>query len=287
MGARTWTAYASVELAGALLTRPRDRDRALKILKGASSEAIGLGMGRLADSIDALLQANGFEAAHNSDANIVMRASTESIPLNGRGCANMTDGIVGGTAEPRTPHCRAGFRSDGDFWTIEYEERVVRLRQLKGLALIVHLLSRPNQAVHVLELAQNGEVLENRGEPTDLGPALDVEAKRSYRERIRELGEDLEEARACGDTERASKIEDERRFLTRELARAVGLLGRDRKSGSDLERARIRVTNAIKLAVTRIAKHHPSLGSHLERTIKTGTVCSYVPDPSNHPDWAL
>ena len=30
--------------------------------------------------------------------------------------------------------------------------------------------------------------------------------------------------------------------------------------------------------MARIKEHHPELGEHLERTIRTGTYCSYLPD---------
>jgi hypothetical protein len=44
------------------------------------------------------------------------------------------------------------------------------------------------------------------------------------------------------------------------------------------ERARLSVTRAIRRAQQRIAACHPSLGRHLETTIRTGTYCAYVPD---------
>src|SRR5262245_56519795 len=44
------------------------------------------------------------------------------------------------------------------------------------------------------------------------------------------------------------------------------------------QRARVRVTRALRAAMARIEQHHPSLGEHLAATIKTGTNCSYAPD---------
>ena len=49
------------------------------------------------------------------------------------------------------------------------------------------------------------------------------------------------------------------------------------------ERARAGVTRAIRQAITRIADHHPQLGEHLSRTIRTGTYCAYMPDPRTPP----
>jgi len=70
-----------------------------------------------------------------------------------------------------------------------------------------------------------------------------------------------------------------------ELARAVGFAGRARKAASPGERARVNVTRAIKTAIEKIGKSHPALGQYLTRTIKTGTFCSYAPDPHKPFFW--
>src|SRR6185436_16460795 len=119
----------------------------------------------------------------------------------------------------------------------------------------------------------------------DAGPVLDARAKESYRRRLAEIEDDIEEARAAGDSARAAHAE--RDLLVRELSRAVGLGGRDRRVGSAAERARASVTRAIRQAVARIGEHHPSLGKHLDRTIRTGTYCAYDPDPRTPVVWKL
>jgi hypothetical protein len=73
----------------------------------------------------------------------------------------------------------------------------------------------------------------------------------------------------------------------RELAGAIGLGGRDRRMGSPSERARVSVTRAIRSALARIREHSPTLGDHLDRTIHTGTYCSYTPDPRAPIDWRV
>ena len=45
------------------------------------------------------------------------------------------------------------------------------------------------------------------------------------------------------------------------------------------ERARVNVTRAIATVLRRFAVHHPALAEHLAATIRTGTFCSYMPDP--------
>ena len=149
--------------------------------------------------------------------------------------------------------------------------------------------------MHVLELVSIGGLEPNETangvdyeiEGSDLGPVLDHSAKQAYRERIQELHEDLEAARLFNDLGRVAKIEDEICVITRELARAVGLGGRDRKMGSQTERARLRVTSAIRWATNKISSQHPALGQFLALNIKTGTFCSYVPRSRASLTWHL
>ena len=119
----------------------------------------------------------------------------------------------------------------------------------------------------------------------DAGDILDPEAKAAYRRRLEELEEDLLQAESWNDAERVARAREERDILARELAAAVGIGGRDRRAASASERARISVTRAIKGALLRIRKHSPALGRDLTATVKTGTYCSYSPDPRLPVAW--
>jgi hypothetical protein len=77
----------------------------------------------------------------------------------------------------------------------------------------------------------------------------------------------------------------DRTFIARELARSVGLGGRDRRAASAAERARVSVTRAIRHALARIHVHAPRLGAHLDHAIRTGTYCAYRPDPEMKIRW--
>jgi hypothetical protein len=114
---------------------------------------------------------------------------------------------------------------------------------------------------------------------------LDPRAKETYRRRLAEIEDDIEEARAFGDTERAAQAASEREFLVRELARAYGLGGRARRASSASERARVGVTRAVRKAISRIGDQHPQLGEYLTHTIRTGTYCAYAPDPRTRNEW--
>ncbi|HTP25777.1 MAG TPA: hypothetical protein VMK12_08975 [Anaeromyxobacteraceae bacterium] len=66
--------------------------------------------------------------------------------------------------------------------------------------------------------------------PGDAGELLDARAKADYRRRLRQLEAEIEDAAERGDRAGVVRLEDEREALARELARAVGLGGRDRRA---------------------------------------------------------
>ena len=96
-----------------------------------------------------------------------------------------------------------------------------------------------------------------------------------------ELRAQLEQARDWADDERAARAQQELDFIAHELARALGLGGRDRPTASQAERARQNVGRAVHKAVRQIVAALPELGAHLERAVSTGAFCSYdsAPEP--------
>jgi len=188
------------------------------------------------------------------------------------------------------------FRREGDYWSVVFEGHTVRVRDLKGIRYLARLLADPAREFHVLALvaAESGRLPAAEGDraadlphtgPGDAGEMLDTRAKDAYRRRLADIEDDLEQARAFGDTERAAQADAERDFLIRELSRAVGLGGRDRRAASTSERARVSVTRAVRQAIVAVGEYHPALGEHLERTIRTGTYCAYVPEPGAPAVW--
>jgi tetratricopeptide (TPR) repeat protein len=188
------------------------------------------------------------------------------------------------------------FRREGDYWSVIFEGHTVRVRDLKGMRYLARLLADPGREYHVLDLvaAEAGSVAEvDRSQAAgltsstlgDAGEMLDARAKDAYRRRLTEIEDDLEQARAIGDADRTAQAEAERDFLVRELSRAVGLGGRDRRAASAPERARVSVTRAVRQAIARIGEHDRQLDEHLNRTIRTGAYCGYFPDPRAPARW--
>lgn len=187
------------------------------------------------------------------------------------------------------------FRREGDYWSVTFDGHTVHMRDLKGMRYLARLLADPGREYHVLDLvaAETGRRQADSGQAADLprsalgdaGEILDARAKDAYRRRLAEIDDDIEQARATGDAERAAQADTERGFLVRELARAFGLGGRGRRAASASERARSGVTRAVRQAIARISDQHPQLGEHLSRTIRTGTYCAYFPDPRAGAGW--
>src|SRR6266852_3480841 len=201
------------------------------------------------------------------------------------------------------------FRKEGEYWTVGYGGISFRLKDSKGLGYLAHLLRHPSVEFHVLDLAggiagqrdddadgqseqglpRGDEDLEKAGihiaSLGDAGEMLDEQAKVAYRRRLSDLREELEEAKELGNVEHAEQAEQEIDALTRELSRAVGLGGRNRRAASASERARQSITKTIKAVLERIAEADSRLGDVLSRCIKTGNFCSYQPDPDFQIAW--
>jgi class 3 adenylate cyclase len=188
---------------------------------------------------------------------------------------------------------RRMFRREGEFWAVAYEGAVFRLRDSKGLRHIAQLLAQPQTEIHsealaaelpALAMSRSGEsdwtsLGVHRGVCGDAGPVLDAQAKAAYRHRLDDIAQELDEANAFLDPGRRMGLENEMDALAHQLAAAVGLRGRDRKAIAISERARVNVCRTIRNAVHRIANCNRDLGRHLSASIRTGTFCSYNPDP--------
>jgi non-specific serine/threonine protein kinase len=118
--------------------------------------------------------------------------------------------------------------------------------------------------------------LRNRQSAIEDAPLLDAQAKAAYRARLRDLRDELDEAQRFNDLGRTATLQAEMDFISQQLSAAVGLHGRDRKSGA-AERARLMVTKRIKAALTAISVVHVPLAQHLRTCVKTGYVCVYTP----------
>lgn len=173
------------------------------------------------------------------------------------------------------PTQRATLRPEGGVWRVDFNGTNVHVPDLKGLWHLRELVSRPHEFVPALALI--GASSEDSIPRGDAGPLLDREALRTYRRRLAELDDDLDDAAVHGDAGRQEKRSAERDALIAELKRATGLGGRPRRSGSPAEKARLNVTRTIRHAIADLSTKVPELGEHLEASIVTGVSCCYEP----------
>ena len=260
MGGRPWTAHSQHDLAQVLVRRDLagDRERAQELDRAARATAEEIGM-VLARQIGPGPQ--------------------ESVQA----------------AAPGSPLTSGTFRREGEYWTIEFGQEAFRIRDAKGMRHLARLLGAPGRELHALELARlepSRPDVSPVGDPCfsadglgDAGPVLDSEAKAAYRQRLDEIQKELAEAGAWNDPERVARLQAESEAVVSELTAAFGLGGRDRPAASAAERARVSVTRAIRAALARIGDQNAALGAHLGATIRTGTFCSYTPDPRAPITW--
>jgi len=286
-GGRTTAAYALAGLAR--LAMEEQPERSLRLLGAASSLLENAGVVEFTREFDdtrrvveASLRDVATDALWQEGARMLLR---EAVALA------HDDSTSSGPTEATTN----AFIREGDFWSLTYEGIVARLKDSKGLRDIALLLRTPGTEVPAVDLAHGGTVGRrgraagrrdlDLGMEGNVGETLDAMARADYRARLLDLEQEIDEADAHNDPERASQAREEREFLLGELRAAVGLGGRARRALDPTERARKAVTGRIRDAVLHVEAAHPRAGQHLRRSIRTGSFCVY--DPPGPTPWRL
>ena len=275
------------------------------LVVAATSVSLALGLiARAAPTFVLLLGTLGAAAAYAAERWRTGRADRATRLVSARAFRQLVEGAraaeassTGTGAVVEAPPAHGGdpvFEQEGDVWRVTYEGTAIRIRHSRGLALLSHLLRHPGEELHVQALdalvpsagAGNDRVPVNPDTlPADgmsfglgdAGPVLDDRARSDYRRRLAELRTELEDAERCNDPGRADAARTEMEQLGDELRAATGLGGRARRVSSDVERMRLAVTRRIRAAIEQLGKLHPALGEHLERSVRTGFSCCYVP----------
>lgn len=187
--------------------------------------------------------------------------------------------LDGGSARDDRPATDAGaeLRCEGEVWRLRFDGRQALLRASKGLADLAHLLGRPGEDVHVLDLV--GADSSERRDASRVDVTLDGRALAAYRRRLDEIEEALAEAEAHADLGRKNKLASEREDLLRRLAADTGRRGRARRLNDPVERARKAVAARVRDAIRRVKVADRRAGAHLEASVRTGVHCVYRPRP--------
>jgi tetratricopeptide (TPR) repeat protein len=193
-------------------------------------------------------------------------------------CRQPANPAAPATPAPASP---AAFVAEGSVWRLSYDGATVTMPDAKGLHDLAWLLAHPGKEIAAADLmGLDATTTLPAGDDT-----LDDRARTAYRRRLAELEDDLAEAEDHHDVERAARAREERDFLAAELAAALGLGGRARRLGDPSERARKAVTMRIRNSIGRMAKVHPVLARHLDRSVRTGAFCCY--EPERPVEWRL
>lgn len=200
-------------------------------------------------------------------------------------------GVLGPTRDAGAALRTATLRRDRAWWTVACGDTTARLRHTKGLAYLAELIAYPRAERHALDLVDLVEGVAGAGDVDrrrlgDAGSLLDARSRDAYRRRAAELREEIDDALALEDDDRAAAAQVELDALVAELTRAFGLGGRERKASSVAEKARVNVTRALRTAIATLSEALPEPGAVLDRRVRTGLFCAYEPDPDDHVLWS-
>ncbi|MFC4530459.1 hypothetical protein [Sphaerisporangium dianthi] len=256
-----------------------DLDRAVEHLRAAvqGNLAIGhrpavvLSRARLGQAL-ALRDGPRDEEAHRQLAFAAQDAEALGMTVPGGGGRGFTARPFSGR---RTTAARC--RRRGEQWVVELGGRTVVVDHSVGMRHLAELLANPGYEIPAADLASGPRDRDAESARESDQPVLDEAAKRTYKQRLSRLAEEIEEHEAMNDLERAAAVRAERDWLVAELTSAAGLGGRGRRLAGDDERARIAVGKAIRRALNRISEADPVLGGELRATVHTGLLCSYKP----------
>ena len=170
------------------------------------------------------------------------------------------------------------FRKEGDFWSVTFEGKTVRIKDGKGAQYLSYLLSQPGRdfpAVELLQAVSGATVVAVRG---SAGEAIDEQARAQYKARALEIQDELGAARALNDSGRVAALQEELELLADQMTAATGLGGRRRLVGDTSEKARKSVSAAVGRTIRQIAAAHKSLGEYLQKQVSSGAALSYQGD---------
>lgn len=189
--------------------------------------------------------------------------------------------LLGALDSPGSTPSRAGqehaarftFRRVGSHWRVVFDGSAeFHLDDTLGARYLDYILHRPNQAVSAfdLEVAIQPEKGEARSR-NSIQPESDPQARREYRQALRRLQEEREDAQAAGDQEEAERLEGQIEALQSAL--------KGGGAGADTgERARDNVRKAIgvvRVQLSRGGREERAFAEHLETHLSIGYECLY------------
>jgi hypothetical protein len=190
---------------------------------------------------------------------------------------------------------RAAFRREGEYWTIAFAGTTCRLRDSTGLRHVAYLLARPGERIAAVDLvAQDGWQAEGESRQSAVGRGQEEGSGQwavgggQSEVGSGQLGWDpSRDAVPSSDTADCPNPTADCPPPTAHSLNPTADCPLPTADSATNERARVRVTHAIRHTLRRIETHHAELNEHLRATIKTGTSCAYLPDPRKAVRWEL
>jgi hypothetical protein len=178
----------------------------------------------------------------------------------------------------RSPQCgirqpASVFRWTGRDWKVVFAGgEPFYLPDTLGARYVDYLLHHPNEPISAFDLEV--EITPEKGEArsgNSIQLESDARALGEYRQELRRLQTELEEARAADDANEVQRLEREIEAL------AAALKGN--RAGADAgERARVNVRKAVAVVLAQLRKGGPvqaAFAEHLEHQLSTGYECLY------------
>jgi len=209
------------------------------------------------------------------------------------------------------PESENKFRFDGETWTLQFDGKVVFEPDWLGLHYIEQLIQRPCKDIHSSGLVtgaygESEEIMEAKylfesgvaiteADENEIADGVKLQVVTTeFRD---EILPDEDRTIVLGLLEK-SKVElailktkgsvssiPDKEWEIEEIEKYLAKTRFGRKNAcfdSRAEKDRKSVAKAIKEAIQKIAKSHPSLAEHLRKSIKTGVYCSYQPETEIH-----
>lgn len=150
---------------------------------------------------------------------------------------------------------------DGE-WHLRHSAGAAALRPSVGAEALLMLLERAGDAMDAWRL--DPRVTVNTTPTATIDSTLDDTARREVRARLADL-----------DRRRRLTPADEEEQIALRQALAGGSYRRS--SSAEEEKARVRITKALRRTIAAVAEQSPELGDHLASSISTGRRCAYIP----------
>ena len=190
------------------------------------------------------------------------------------------------------------FAFAGEVWQVRYRGIERFLNPSDGYLRIAYLLANPGRTFQALEIVAATEVrdapvvdqaeaeaeglsVERRGRGGDL---ISPEVRELYRAQVRDILEEVDDARLAGDEQRVAELDGQIKAITHQLTASTGLRGKPKMFSDHLSASQDAVYRSIHRAIPRLKKAHPALGDHLDLTILRSTVFAYR-RPDDEFDW--